>query len=109
LSTLNQLNNIKYILWEEKMNVKPLGNRVLVQLIQEEQKEQKTAGGIYLPEEATKNDTFRKGKVVTVGDVKEVQSGDTVLLENYGGTELDIDGTTHLIVTEKDILGKVEE
>ena len=91
------------------MKVKPLGNRVLVQLIQEEKKEQKTAGGIYLPEEATKNDTFRKGKVVDVGDVKEVQSGDVVLLENYGGTELDIDDVAHVIVTEKEILGKVEE
>lgn len=90
------------------MKVKPIGTRILVKLIPEEQKEQKTAGGIYLPEEATDRSKYRKGSVVEVGDVKELTPGDTVLLENFGGTEIEIDGEPHVILLEKDVLAKTE-
>ena len=95
------------------MNVKPLGDRVLVLPI--EQNEVKK-GGIIIPD--TAKEKPQEGKVVAVGTGKrdedgklipfEVKKGDRVLISKYGGTEIKIDGKDYLIMREEDILGVIE-
>jgi chaperonin GroES len=90
--------------------IQPLGQRVLVKRIDSEEK---TAGGIYLPD--TAKEKPQEAKVVALGtggrdeDGKPIEftvkAGDTVLISKYGGTEVKIDGEEHLIVSESDILG----
>ena len=90
--------------------IQPLGQRVLVKRIDSEEK---TAGGIYLPD--TAKEKPQEAKVVALGtggkdeDGKAIEFtvkvGDTVLISKYGGTEVKIDGEEHLIVSESDILG----
>ena len=94
------------------MNIRPLGDRVLVEPIEE--KEQ-TVGGIIIPDSAKEKPM--QGKVIAVGkkldkDGKEiafdVKKGDTVLLPKYGGTEIKIDDKTYKILSSSDILAVVE-
>ena len=95
------------------MNVKPLGDRVLVQPI--EQAEAKK-GGIIIPDSAKEKP--QEGKVVALGTGKRdddgkliaftVKKGDRVLISKYGGTEIKIDGNDYLIMREDDILGVLE-
>lgn len=92
------------------MNVKPLGDRVLVQPIEQEEVKK---GGIIIPD--TAKEKPQEGKVVAVGAGKrddngklipmDVKMGDRVLFSKYGGTEIKIDGKDHLIMREDDILG----
>ena len=95
------------------MNIRPLGDRVLVEPIEE--KEQ-TVGGIYIPDSAKEKPM--QGKVIAVGkkldkDGKEiafdVKKGDTVLLPKYGGTEIKLDGKKLQLVREEDLLGVLEK
>ena len=95
------------------MNIRPLGDRVLVEPIEE--KEQ-TVGGIYIPDSAKEKPM--QGKVLAVGkkldkDGKEinfdVKKGDTVLLPKYGGTEVKLDGKKLQLVREEDLLGVLEK
>ena len=95
------------------MNIRPLGDRVLVEPIEE--KEQ-TVGGIIIPDSAKEKPM--QGKVIAVGkkldkDGKEiafdVKKGDTVLLPKYGGTEIKLDGKKLQLVREEDLLGVVEK
>ena len=86
-----------------KLNVKPLGDRVLVQAAVAETK---TASGIIIPD--TAKEKPMKGTVVAVGNGKPdepmtVKAGDTVLYGKYAGTELHIDGKEYLIMRESDI------
>jgi chaperonin GroES len=91
------------------MNLKPLGNRVVIEPVEQEEI---TAGGIVLPE--TAKEKPQKGKVLSVGpgerdeDGKriplDVAPGDTVLFAKYAGTEIKIDGKKLLILKESDIL-----
>ncbi|MBR7102943.1 MAG: co-chaperone GroES [Tidjanibacter sp.] len=86
------------------MNVKPLSDRVL---ILPNPAEEKTAAGLIIPDTAKEKPLA--GKVVAVGpgtaEVKmEVAVGDEVLYGKYAGTEVNIDGTTYLIMPQKDIL-----
>lgn len=86
------------------MNVKPLSDRVL---ILPNPAEEKTASGLIIPDTAKEKPLA--GKVVAVGpgtaDVKmEVAVGDEVLYGKYAGTEVNIEGTTYLIMPQKDIL-----
>ena len=86
------------------MTIKPLSDRVLVL---PNPAEEKTAGGLFIPDTAKENPLM--GKVVAVGpgtaDVKmEVKEGDTVLYGKYAGTEINIDGTDYLIMKQSDIL-----
>jgi chaperonin GroES len=91
------------------ISLKPLGNRVLVEPIEEEEV---TAGGIVLPE--TAKEKPQKGKVLSVGpgdrddDGKriplDVKEGDTVLFAKYAGTEIKMDGKKLLIMRESDLL-----
>ena len=86
------------------MHVKPLSDRVL---ILPNPAEEKTAGGLFIPDTAKEKPLM--GKVVAVGpgttDVKmEVKEGDTVLYGKYAGTELNIEGVDYLIMKQSDIL-----
>jgi chaperonin GroES len=96
------------------MKVKPLNDRVLVLRIGEEEK---TTGGIIIPE--TAKEKPQEGKVVAVGPGKvndegkkialDVKAGDKILFGKYSGTEIKIDGVEHLIMREDDILAIIEK
>ncbi|MHB9147741.1 MAG: co-chaperone GroES [Candidatus Amoebophilus sp.] len=86
-----------------EIRVKPLADRVLVEPAAAEEK---TAGGLYIPD--TAKEKPQKGKVIAVGSGKKdepltVKVGDNVLYGKYGGTELNIDGKDYLIMRESDI------
>ena len=86
-----------------KINIKPLQDRVLVAPVEAEQK---TAGGIIIPD--TAKEKPQKGTVVAAGPGKKdepmtVKVGDTVLYGKYSGTEFQLDGETYLIMKESDI------
>jgi chaperonin GroES len=94
------------------MKLKPLGDRVLVQPVEEEET---TASGIVLPD--TAKEKPQKGKVLAVGDGKledgkriplDVSAGDEVLYSKYGGTDITVDGEDLLVLRESDVLAKVE-
>lgn len=87
------------------MKFKPLKDRVFVTYAEEEEK---TAGGLYVPE--TAREKPQKGKVEAVGSkVKEVKVGDMVLFDKYSGSKIKADDKDYLIVKEEDILGIIEE
>jgi chaperonin GroES len=96
------------------ISIKPLGNRLVVQPIEEEEI---TAGGIVLPE--TAKEKPQKGTVLAVGPgdrnddgdyiAMEVKEGDKVLFAKYSGTEIKYDGKKLLIMRESDILAKLNE
>ncbi len=86
------------------MTIKPLSDRVLVL---HNPAEEKTAGGLFIPDTAKEKPLM--GKVVAVGpgtsEVKmEVKEGDQVLYGKYAGTEINVDGTDYLIMKQSDIL-----
>jgi chaperonin GroES len=96
------------------MKLKPLGDRLIVRAIEEEET---TAGGILLPD--TAKEKPQKGKVLSVGDGKisedtgtriplDVSEGDEVLYSKYGGTEIKVDGEDLLVLRESDVLAKVQ-
>ncbi len=95
------------------MKIRPLGDRILIKRIKEEEK---TKGGIIIPD--TAKEKPQEGKVVAVGKGKysddgklipiEVKAGDKILFGKYSGSEVKIDGEEHLIVREDDILGILE-
>lgn len=83
--------------------IKPLGDRVVAV---REQAQEKTASGLYLPDNAKEKPVL--AKVEAVGpEVKSVKKGDKILYKEYSTTEIKIDGTEYLIVKEEDILGTV--
>jgi chaperonin GroES len=94
------------------MNLKPLGDRLIVQALEEEET---TASGIVLPD--TAKEKPQRGKVLAVGDGKfgddnervpiDVSEGDEVLYSKYGGTEITVDGEELLVLRESDVLAKV--
>jgi chaperonin GroES len=95
------------------MNLKPLGDRLIVQAIEEEET---TASGIVLPD--TAKEKPQRGKVLAVGDGKvnedtgkrtplDVSEGDEVLYSKYGGTEITVEGEELLVLRESDVLAKV--
>lgn len=95
-----------------KTQIRPLGDRVLVQRLEAEEK---TAGGILLPESAKEKP--KEGKIVALGDGKQLDNGersafsvkknDRVLFSSYAGTEVKVDGDEYLIMREEDILGVI--
>jgi chaperonin GroES len=95
------------------MHVKPLHDRIIVRRLEEEEK---TKGGIIIPDTAKEKPI--EGKVIAVGTGRmkkdgtklplEVKKGDRVLFAKYGGTEVMIDGEEHLIMKEEDILAVIE-
>jgi len=95
------------------IRVRPLQDRVIVRRVEEQ--EQKSAGGIIIPD--TAKEKPQEGKVVAVGPGKkedgkvlslDVKAGDRVLFGKYAGTEIKLDGGEHLILREEDILGVIE-
>ena len=87
------------------MKIKPLGKRVVVKPWKEEEK---TEGGIYLPETASKEKP-QQGKVIAVGaDFKELKKGDRVIFAKYGGTEIKIEEDEYLVLGEDDVLAIIE-
>ncbi|THB77088.1 MAG: co-chaperone GroES [Desulfobulbaceae bacterium] len=95
------------------MKIRPLNDRILVQRLEEEEK---TAGGIIIPDSAKEKPA--EGKVVAVGPGKlsdsgervalQVKEGDVVLFSKYGGTDVKLDGENYLIMREDDVLGVLE-
>jgi chaperonin GroES len=95
------------------MKVRPLHDRVIVERVEEEQK---TAGGIIIPD--TAKEKPQEGKVIAVGPGRtdkdgklipmDVKKGDRILFGKYSGTEIKIDGTEYLIMRVDDILGVLE-
>jgi chaperonin GroES len=95
------------------MTVTPLNDKIVVKRLEADEK---TAGGILLPD--TAKEKPRQGKVLSLGEGKrlengqrakfQVKVGDRVLFSSYAGTEVTIDGVEHLIMTEDDILAVVE-
>lgn len=91
------------------MNLKPLNDRVLVKRLESEEK---TAGGLFIPDTAKEKPS--KGEVIAVGPGKvaddgktiamTVKKGDVVLFNKYAGTEIKLDGVDHLVMREDDIL-----
>jgi chaperonin GroES len=96
------------------MKIRPLNDRVLVLRVD---KEEKTSGGIIIPD--TAKEKPQEGRVVAAGPGKvddngqrvplDVKVNDRVLFSKYGGTDIKIDGVEHLIMREDDILGIVEK
>ena len=96
------------------MKLRPLNDRVLVLRIEEEQK---TSGGIIIPD--TAKEKPQEGKVIAVGPGKfddngkrmplDVKEGDRVLFGKYAGNDIKIDGVEHLIMREEDILAILEK
>nr|WP_317206728.1 co-chaperone GroES [Mucilaginibacter daejeonensis] len=87
------------------MNIKPIGDRVVVEAAPAEEK---TASGIFIPD--TAKEKPQQGTVVAVGDGKKdepltVKVGDKVLYSKYGGTEITIEGKEYLMMRESDIYG----
>ena len=85
------------------MSIKPLADRVVVEPLDAEEK---TAGGIFIPDNAKEKP--QKGKVIAVGPGKadekmELKKDDVVLYGKYSGTEIQLDGETYLIMKESDI------
>ena len=95
------------------MKLKPLNDRVLVKRLESEEK---TAGGLYIPDTAKEKPS--KGQIVAVGPGKfdeqgkripmTVQPGNEVLFNKYAGTEVKLDNVDHLVMREEDILAIVE-
>ena len=95
------------------MKLKPLGDRLIVQAVEEEET---TASGSVLPD--TAKEKPQRGKVLAVGDGKfgddnervpiDVNEGDEVLYSKYGGTEITVDGEDLLVLRESDVLAKVD-
>jgi chaperonin GroES len=95
------------------MKIRPLNDRVLVTRVEEEQK---TAGGIIIPD--TAKEKPQEGKIIATGPGKigddgkrtplNVKKGDKILFSKYAGTEINIDGVEQIFMKEDDILGVLE-
>jgi len=95
------------------MKVNPLHDRVLVKRLESEEK---TAGGLYIPDTAKEKPS--KGKIIAVGPGKlaedgkcvamAVKTGNMILFNKYAGTEVSVDGVDHIIMREDDILAIID-
>ncbi len=96
------------------MKIRPLADKVLVERVEAENK---TAGGIVLPD--TAKEKPQRGKIISVGEGKilddgtrkemQVKKGNLVLFTSYAGTEIKIDGKEYLIMDESDIMAVIEK
>ena len=96
------------------MKIRPLQDRVIVKRVQEEEK---TKGGIIIPDTAKEKPI--EGEVLAVGNGKimedgtrrtlDIKAGDRVLFSKYAGTEIKVEGEEHLMMREEDILGVIEK
>ena len=98
----------------EKLKLKPLGSRVVIKALD---REETTKSGIFLPD--TAKEKPMEGRVLAIGpgdrdeDGKripvELKEGERVLYQKYAGTEFKLDGEEYLILSEKDVLARIEE
>lgn len=96
------------------MKIRPLQDRLIIKRVAEEEK---TKGGIIIPETAKEKPL--EGQVIAVGNGKvqedgkvrplDIKAGDRILFSKYAGTEIKIDGEEHLILREDDVLGVIEK
>ena len=96
------------------MNIRPLQDRILVKRVQEEEK---TKGGLFIPDSAKEKPV--EGEVIAVGNGKvledgkvrplDVKAGDIVLFGKYSGSEVKLNGEEHLILREEDVLAIIEK
>lgn len=96
------------------MKIRPLQDRLIIKRVAEENK---TKGGIIIPETAKEKPL--EGEVIAVGNGKvledgkvrplDIKAGDRVLFSKYAGTEVKIEGEDHLILREEDVLGVIEK
>ncbi len=96
-----------------KVNITPLDDRIVVE---QHEAEEKTAGGIVLPDQAKEKPT--RGKVVAAGPGKMLETGnrapmcvkvgDDVLYGKYSGTEIDLNGKKYTVIRENDVLGVID-
>ena len=94
------------------MSIKPLGDKIVVERMEAEEK---TSGGIVLPD--TAKEKPKEGKVIAVGEGKllengkrakfQVKKGDGILFSSYAGTEVTVDGKEYLVMSEEDVLAVV--
>lgn len=94
------------------MKVRPLGDKILVQRLEAEEK---TASGIFLPESAKEKP--QQAKVIRIGDGKvldngerapfDVKEGDTIIIGKWGGTEIKLEGEEYMVMTEDEVLAIV--
>lgn len=95
------------------MKIKPLGDRVVISLVE---REEKTRGGLFIPD--TAKEKPMEGKIISVGEGRlldngtkvapVVKAGDRVIFDKYAGREVKMDDEEYLIISEKDILAVVE-
>ena len=95
-------------------NIRPLQDRILIKRVKEEEK---SKGGIIIPDTAKEKPI--EGEVIAVGNGKvledgkvrplDIKAGDTILFSKYAGTEIKIEGEDHLILREEDVLGVIEK
>ena len=95
------------------MKIKPLGDRVVISLVE---REEKTRGGLFIPD--TAKEKPMEGKIISVGEGRlldngtrvapVVKAGDVVIFDKYAGREVKMDEEEYLIISEKDILAIVE-
>jgi chaperonin GroES len=96
------------------MKIRPLHDRIIVKRLAEEEK---TKGGIIIPDTAKEKPlegkviSVGKGKILENGQVRalDVKEGDRILFGKYAGTEVKIEGDEHLILREEDVLGVIEK
>ncbi|WP_342374892.1 co-chaperone GroES [Myxococcus stipitatus] len=96
------------------MKIRPLQDRLIVKRVAEENK---TKGGLFIPDTAKEKPL--EGKVIAVGNGKvlengsvrpmDIKAGDTILFSKYAGTEIKLDGEEHLILREEDVLGILDK
>jgi chaperonin GroES len=95
------------------MDLKPLGDRVIVEVLEEEQM---TVSGIVLPD--TAKEKPQRGKVLEVGPGRyeegklvplDVKKGDEIIFSKYGGTEVKVDGEEYLILSARDVLATLKK
>lgn len=101
----------------KKINIKPLGDRILVEPVSDEERAGKTKGGIIIPETVDK-ERPEQGTVVAVGEGRlgedgklipvRVKKGQRVIFSKYGPDEIKIDDKEYLIVSESNILAVIE-
>ena len=96
------------------MNLRPLGDRLVVEHVEQAEK---SAGGVFLPD--TAKEKPQEGKVLAVGTGRmldsgtrvpmDVKVGDRVIYSKYSGSEIKLEGTEYLIISEKDVLAVVAD
>ncbi|KXS49611.1 co-chaperone GroES [Halanaerobium congolense] len=97
------------------MSIKPLDNRVVVQYVKKDEGEEKTKGGIVLPDTAKKDEKPQQAEIVAVGKniapedgEAEIAVGDTVIFDKYAGTKVEIDSEEYIILSIDDVLAVIE-